>query len=638
MLQKIREHSQGWLTGVIVFVLCFAFGIWGLESYLGTNTSSDVPAKVNGRVVSQAELNSQYERLHQQQQVQLGANFVFDQKVEIQLKKQALDQLIMGQILVQSATKEGYRVTLDEVDRTLLTIPAFQINGKFSRERFREVLGNILYTEQAFLNDLRINMLIDQVRLGFVTSAFALPAEVEAAIKLVNQKRDLSYLIVPVTRFNNPNQVTDKEALAYYQQHQAEFTMPEQVNIEYVALSLPQLAAQLHFSEAEMQEFYRNNLGNYTRPIRWHVAHILIKVPKEASSQQLADAKAKADAIAQRLHAGESFAKLASISSDDVVSAKNNGELDWFSPGMVDPTLEKVVAQLKQPGDISSPTKTKYGFSIVKLLDTQKPEVLPFKEVRAQVEKALAQQKAEQAFANDSDKLSNLTYANPGTLDVAAKALNLQVKTTHLFDRNGGQDEITSNPKIISAAFSADVLQGNNSGIIELNPDTLLVLRVKQHKLVSLRPFAEVRRQVIQQLSLQLAEQKARSFGQELLQHLQQGNNGLQLANQSKLNWHTVKEVSRYSNQAPAAILNAAFRMPRPQNQGVSHASLRLPNGDYAIITLSAVRDGDISKAASSQLRIYSEELENGFGRLDYALYVDSLVKKAKVVVNTPKS
>lgn len=638
MLQKIRDHSQGWITSVIVIMLCLAFGIWGVESYLSSSAQPDVPAKVNGRIISQTELNSTYERLRQQQQIQLGANFVFDQKVEIQLKKQALDQLIMGQILLQTAVKDGYRVAMEQVDRTLLTIPAFQINGRFSSERFKEVLGNILYTEQAFLSDLQTNMLIDQVRLGFLTSAFTLPDEIDTAIKLVNQKRDIAYLIVPASRFIDLAKISDKEALVYYQQHQAEFTTPEQVSIEYVALSLPQLAAQLHFTDVELRQYYQSNISNYTRPVRWHVAHILVKVPKDAAPQQLAAAKAKADKIAARLNAGESFAKLAKEFSDDIASAKNGGVMEWFSPGSIDPTLEKVVIALKQTGDLSAPAKTKYGFSIVKLLDTQKPEVLPFEKVRAQIEKALGQQKAEQAFANDSDKLSNLTYANPTSLDTAAEELGLPIKTTGLFDRNGSKEEVVSNSKVVAAAFSTDVLQGNNSNVIELNPDTLIVLRIKQHKPANLKPFAEVRKTVMEKLGAQLAEQKAQGLGEELLKDLrQQGGSAQQFASQHNLSIKVVNGVDRFGKQAPAAILGATFHTPRPLAGKASSSGLRLPNGDYAVISVLAVHDGDYDKATNAQQRIFGEELENGFGRLDYALYVDALVKKSKVAVNLPK-
>ncbi len=636
MLQSIRDRSQGWLAGVIVFLVIATFALWGIHSYLTSSGNQlDVVATVNGKQITQMMLNTAYERLRQQQQMQLGADFVLDQKTETQLKKQALTQLIMVQVLSQTAFKEGYRVTMGEVEGALLAIPAFQVNGRFSRERFNEILSNTLYTQQTFLADLQTSMLISQVRGGFIASAFALPQEIDTAIQLINQKRDVGYLMIPAARFNKTVQIKQADALAYYNQHQDLFTTPEQVSVDYLELSVPQLVSAMHFTDDQLREFYQNNLSNYTSPQRWKIAHILVQVSHDATVQQVAAAKAKIDDIAGQLKAGESFNKLAKKYSDDKLTANKGGALDWFNTGMIDPVIEKAVSNLQQPGDVTAPVKTKYGFEIIKLVDSQKPEAKSFEDVRSQVTKALAQQKAEQAFADESDKLSNLTYANPGSLDVAAKTLGLQVKTSNLFAKTGGKDEITANAKVITAAFSADVLQGNNSDAIELNPDTVVVLRVKQHVPAKLKAFEVVQDQVIQLLTSLAAQQKAQALGQQLLQELQQGKPGQPLAEQNNLKWEILKNTGRYNTQAPAAIVSYAFHMAKPAtSHAISAAGFQLPNGDYALLKLLAVREGTLANLNETQRRIYREELENSNGQLDYALYVKEQVGKAKIVIN----
>jgi len=639
MLQSISDRSQGWLAGTIIALVCITFAFWGVHSYLDSSgASGDVVAKVNGESLHEADLNTAYQRLRQQQQMQLGSAFVIDQKMETELKRQALNQMVITHVLMQAAAKEGYRVTSDEVGAALLSIPMFQVDGRFSRDRFNEVLNNILYTENTFLADLQTTMLINQVRSGIIDSAFSLPNDIAAAIKLINQKRDLAYLVIPAQRFLNGAQISDAQALDYYNQHKTEFTTPEQVSVEYLELSLPQLAAQLNFTDAQLMQFYQNNLNNYTSPQRWHVAHILIRLPENALPQQVVAAQARIDALAQRLKAGESFAKLAQAYSDDPSSAKNGGVLDWFSPGMIDSAFEKTVSGLKQIGDVSAPVRTKYGFSIIKLIDQQAPQVQPFAKVRDQVQKALAQQQAEQTFADKSDKLTNLTYANPNSLDVAAKALGLSVQTTSLFSRQGGKDQITANPKVVDAAFSSDVVQGNNSDAISLDPDTVLVLRAKQHVPGSLQPFATVKDQIVQQLKTIAAQQQAQTVGQQLLQKMQQGATTADIAQQANAAWQTVNNAGRFDSRLPGAVLNAAFRTQRPgsDNKPTSNG-FKLPNGDYALLSLTAVHDGTLGCNAAAQERIYREELENGFGQLDYALYVKSALAKAKIDIKNNK-
>lgn len=637
MLQSIRDRSQGWLTGAIVGLICITFAFWGVHTYLGqSGTPAEVVAKVNGSSIHLAELNATYQRLRQQQQMQLGAAFVIDQKMEMELKKQALNQLIMNQVLANAAARDGFRVTGDEVGAALLSVPVFQVDGQFSRERFNEVLSNILYTENAFLADLRTTMLVNQARSGIIDSAFALSGDISSATKLINQKRDFGYLTLPVQSFLNGVHVTDEQALAYYQQHQNQFTTPEQVSVEYIELSLSQLAAKLQFSDEQLKQFYQNNLSNYTLPERWHVAHILIKVPPNALPQQVLAAQNKADAIVQRLKAGDSFAQLAQTNSADAASVKNGGVLDWFSAGMADSAFEKAAAALKQVGDVSAPVRTKYGFSIIKLIGHEQPQVMPFAKAREQVNKALAQQQAEQVFAENSDKLSNLTYANPTSLEVAAKALNLPVQTTGLFSRQGGRDQITANPKVAEGAFNADVLQGNNSDVISLDPDTLVVLRVKQHVATALQTFDKVKDQVIQLLKTQAAQQQAEIEGKKLLQQLQQGNKGEEIAKQMNLPWQVANNVGRFDPHVPSAVLNAAFRLPRPNAQPAV-GSFKLPNGNYALVSVNKVIDGTLGNNPAAQERIYREELEDSFGQLDYSLYVHNVLNKSKINIKNKK-
>ena len=188
MLQDIREKSQGVLAWIIVVLLIATFALWGIHSYISTG-KSNVLAYVNHQPITQNEIDASYQRIRQQQQLQLGANYSLNAQTEALLKKQALSQLILSQVLMTEAQKTGYRVTTDQVDRALLQIPAFQQNGQFSLERFHDILSGMLYTQDQFLADMRTTMLISQVQGGYINSAFTLPGEIDQAVKLINQKK-----------------------------------------------------------------------------------------------------------------------------------------------------------------------------------------------------------------------------------------------------------------------------------------------------------------------------------------------------------------------------------------------------------------------------------------------------------------
>lgn len=634
MLQNIRDKSQGLVASLVVGLLIATFALWGIHSYVTGSKNAGLAAKVNGLSITSNDVNASYERLRQQQQLQLGADFSLNQTAELQLKKQALQQLIVSNVLITAANKADYRVTLDQVNEALLHIPAFQENGQFSVNRFHEILNSILYSQNQFLIDMRESMLINQVQGGYVNSAFALPNDVATAVRLVNQKRDISYAIIPSARFATSVKASPDETKNYYQTHQNQFQSPEQVSIQYLELSLPALKSGLHFDQTKLQQYYETNLQNYTRPTSWHVAQILIRVPQHATAADVNTAKEKVNAILAKLKSGSSFADLAKQYSDDSVTSVNGGEMPWFSAGTLDPQFEKAVASLQKEGDISLPVKTAAGFSIIELLGEKKAQVLPFIEVKDQVANALAEQQAELMFADASDKLSNLTYSNPDSLDVAAKALGLPIQTTDLFGHEGAKTGIAANPHVVSASFSNDVLQqNNNSDVIQLDPNTVVVLRIKQHIPASVLPYADVQNTIQSQLIKDKALQQAELLGQEVLQRLQHQEAPDVLAKSYDLSWHVENNLARYDSRIDSAILSQAFQLPHPSPKSPSAQGLQLASGDYAVVMVNAVHNGELSPD-NIQKRVFSEEIEKNFGDIDYELYVRDLMKQAHIKIN----
>jgi len=639
MLQNIREKSQGVLAWTIVILLIATFALWGVHSYIASNRSITSVAVVNGEPITVSQLNTSYQRLRQQQQMQLGANFSLTKEAEALLKKQALSQLVLSQVMLDAAKKAGYRVTRSQVDQALLKIPAFQQDGQFSIERFHDVLSGMIYTQDQFLADMRGSMLINQAQGGYINSAFVLPNEVNEAVRLVNQKRDVSYLIIPASRFSQKavHQIKPSEIQDYYKAHQSEYQSPEQLSISYLTLSLKAIKSTLHFDKTKLEQYYETNIQSYTEPQQWHVAAIFLKIPQDASHSDIAKIQQRAQSIWDELKNKGDFGTLAEKYSEDVVSAKNKGELNWFSAGTLDPAFEKAVANLQNSGDVSNPVKTGYGMSIIKLLGVKKARVQPFDEVKTQVESALLDRQAEQIFSEDSDKLQNLTYANPESLEVAARALNLEIQSTNLFGRNGTKSGITSHPKVVAAAFSHDVLfQGNNSDLIQIDPNSVVVLRIKEHKPSAILPLADVESTIQMKLRNSIAQKEAESQGEMVLSQLQ--NHKMSLAEISKkysLSLQSEKNAGRYDTKVDAAILNQAFKMPYPS----STKGMVLPSGDFAIISLNAVHQGEFDKDKMDiQSRVFKEELESNYGHLDYQFYVRDLMKKSKIKFNQEPS
>lgn len=635
MLQGIREKSQGWLSWLVVIAVCFTLAGFGIKSYLQSNNPNLI-AKVDGTEITQNQLSSSYERMRQQRQMQLGADFSADPQADAQIRNQALNQIIVSTILANAATKQGFRVTENEIDDTLANMPIFQINGQFSRERFREILNNTLYTESSFLDALGKDLLISQVQTGYTTSAFALPNEVNDLIRLVGQKRNIAYFIIPKEKLANTIFVPEKDIQAYYQQNQTQFNNPEQVSVDYLEVSLSDILKTQHFSNQELLQFYNENQDLFLKPARWKIARILVKTPAQATAQQISDRQTKINTLTQRVRSGENFSDLATQFSEDTQSAQQGGLVGWVTRGNISPEIEKSIASLNV-GEVSDPIKTKEGFNIIKLVASEKETLPPFAQIKPQVADVLAQQRAQKIFAEKIDKLTNLTYANPNTLDIAAKELQLPIKKSDSFGPQGSKEGITANPKIVTAAFNPDVLvRGNNSEMIELNPETYLVLRVNFHQPASTKPYAMVRESIMHLLKTVAAQHAAEQQGNAFIEQIRMGKNAKEIASSNQLVWAEKNDVGRFDTKFNSMIVNTAFHLPRPKEGKPASAGITLPSGDYAVIVVSDVRDGNASSSldfAKEEQRIFREQLENSFGELDYRLYATGIEKKAKVII-----
>ncbi len=99
------------------------------------------------------------------------------------------------------------------------------------------------------------------------------------------------------------------------------------------------------------------------------VAHIMVKVPANASADDSTKAVQKANEIFGKLKAGDKFEDLARQFSDDQSSAKNGGLLPMFGTGRMVPEFERAAFALKAVGDYSEPTRTSYGWHIIKLIE-----------------------------------------------------------------------------------------------------------------------------------------------------------------------------------------------------------------------------------------------------------------------------
>lgn len=614
MLEKIREGSQGVIAKTILVLVILSFAFAGVSSYLGS--SSEVPAAtVNGQDITKAQFEQAYQNERSRMEQQLGdmfASLATNDNYIANLKKSVLDRLIAETLLDQTAGQLGLRVSDEQIKQAILAEPAFQTDGKFDNERYLSILRQLNYQPVAFSNMMREDMTRQQLVSGIVGSEFVLKDEVDYLAKLQNQTRDIQYKIIDSAPFINDVKLADNEAKRFYDANPAQFMSPEKISLEFVELNATDLAKNEKVTVSEAKAYFDEHKAQYITPEKRLAAHILINFGKDPKA-----AKVSIDKIYKELLDGADFASLAKKDSDDTLSAKKGGELNWFEQGVMEPDFDKALFAIPATGDISPVIKTNFGYHIIKLMGIEPAKTAPFASVKDKIITQLQEKAAVDEFYQLQQKLADVSYESPDSLDDAAQAVNVKVQTTDLFSRDNAPKKLNV-PELIKSAFSDQVmLNGMNSDVIELAPNHVVVIRVKEHKNAGIEPFDAVKANIISQLTLDKANALAKAKADSVAEELKSGK---------KLELRSITNLSRNDQQVQSAIVNKAFQIPANKEQAIN--TVELAKG-YAVVVLNKINPA--KSIDPKELANIKQQLNGQLAQADYVSLIESIKSTAEI-------
>ena len=620
MLQNIRDNSQGWIAKTIIGAIILLMALTGFDAIFQAATHKNEAAKVNGEEISQNELSQAVDMQRRQLMQQLGKDFDASLLDEKMLRESALKGLIDRKLLLQGAEQSKFAFSEGALDQVILQTPEFQVDGKFSSDRFDQVIRQLGYSRMQFRQMLAQEMLIGQLRAGVAGSGFVTDAEVLAFARLEKQTRDFATLNIKA----DPAAVklTDDEVKAYYDEHAKEFMTPDQVVIDYVELKKSSFFDQVAVKDEDLQAAYQKEIANLSEQRR--AAHILIEVNDKTTEAQ---AKAKIEEVQARLAKGEKFEALAKELSQDPGSANNGGDLGYAGPGVYDPAFEKALYSLAKD-QVSEPVRTDFGYHLIKLLGVEAPEVPTLASLKDKLTRELKAAQVEQRFVEATKQLEDSAFEASDLAQPAAD-LKLTVHTSKPFGREGGEG-VAANRAVVTAAFSTEVIdEGANSTAIELDPETVIVLRSKEHLKPAQLPLENVSAAIRTQLTKEHASAAAKTKAEKLIADLRDGKAPLDKAVEGQ-NWKATEAATRGQEGVDPAVLQALFRMPKPAAKDKpTFSSVTLPDGSLMIVRLNGVNE---AAAPTDEEKVqYRRFLASREGQQDFAAYRKQLETQADI-------
>lgn len=625
MLDKLREGAQGKVAKVILGLIILSFALAGVGSYLN-GPARTAPATVNGNDISAPALENAYRNERARMESQMGEAFnqlAANPDYMKQFRRGVLDRLIDQALIDDKARSLGLRVSDEQIKQAIVAMPEFAENGKFSNDRYLQLIRRAGMTPEMFRDSLRQDMVRQQLMGAVLGSEFALKGEAEQLDRLYNQTRDLRLIRLAASAYVDGIEVSDAEVEQFYKANSARFMNDETVKVDYLLLDAANLGKNIKITEQDAQDYYDQHQDLFQRPERRQVAHILIPFGKDEKA-----AEQKAEAVLAKAKAGDDFAALAKADSSDTFSAKKGGELDWFEKGVMDPAFEKAAFALAKAGDLSAVVKSPFGFHIIKLLAVEPAKTKPFVDVMSDTIARLQSEKAKEQFFAEQQKMADSSFENPDSLDLTAEAMGLQVQSTGYFSQADAPAPL-NDPKVLSVAFSEQLRDDNtNSDVIELADGMALVLHIMGHQPKAAKPLAEVKEQVITAIKHDKASEVARGKAQGLLDKLKAGENVQADLTALGLKVDTHTSVSRFAQEMDQNLVTQVFRMPHPTDGKPSVELVTEANGDRVVVALDKV---NVIKEPSQMVSLLQGQLGQGKAQADYKSLIDELRKAAKI-------
>jgi peptidyl-prolyl cis-trans isomerase D len=428
----------------MIAALVIAFAVWGVSDVF-TGFRADTVAEVGRTSITIADFQRQYETAKRQFSQQIGQPITDEQARTFGIPQQVLSQLVSNATLDDAARTLGLGISNKTLASQIFDDPAFKgPNGTFDRLQFGQVLQQAGFTEAQYINYLRSNYIRQQIANGLGGGALVPDAYLQALHEYQQDKRKVSYLIVTAAMAGEAGTPSDADLQKYFDAHKADWKAPEYRAVTYVAMMPADLAKPDEVSDEDAKKAYDAQVARFTTPETRKVEQIVFKD------------KADADAAAAALAGGKTF--------DDLIAERNLKPADVdlgliTKDKLIDPAVADAAFGMAQPG-VSGVIAGRFGPVMVRVSQIQPKVVKTFEEVKADLKKEIATQRAAQEINDQHDVIEDARAGGETLAEIAGK-YGLKLVNVPAVDKEGkdkdGKDVPSLPAGLVSAAFDTDV-------------------------------------------------------------------------------------------------------------------------------------------------------------------------------------
>ena len=460
---------------------------------------------------------------------------------------------------------------------------------------------------------------------AFRETAFVTKREARQATRLRYQRRDVAWLLFDVGTLAAGVAVTDAEIEEHYGVNIDNYMTAERFDFDFVRLPKAPLGEDFEVDEDAIVQVYEDDIAALEP--RRRAAHILLEVNDERSAE---DAKRILLDVRANIDAGADFAEEARKLSEDAGSATEGGDLGASGRGVFAAAFEDALWAL-EPGQMSAPVETEFGVHLIKLVAVEEPEIPSLAERRGAIVDRLRDQEAQRQFDEALDEMKEIAFEQPDSLAALTERFGLAVEQLDGATRTS-RDGILADNNVRQALFADDVLlEAYNSDAVANADGEAVVGRLRARHAPSERPLEEVRATIHTRLANTQALSLVEEAAFNALTALAGGATPAEVATQSGVEWERADGLRLGDGDVPAAIIEAAFKMPAPADDERETDVATLANGSRAVVVLTNVVPADYAALGDSERAAVAELLKSDAAERDYLALLSSLRAAASV-------
>ncbi len=627
MLDFIRKGASSWMIKFLLGAIVIVFIFWGVGSF--RSQRMEVVAKVNGQKIMTEDYKIEYNRTLERYRKMFGGSIPEGLLKKMNLKQQVLDGLINNAVINQQAARMGIRVSDQEVQQAIMAVPAFQIQGVFNIRAYEAALKNARFTTAGFEAQVKETLLMEELR-ALLGAGLAVPEEeVKEHYLYENQKINISFIRVDSADCEPEVKYTDQQLQEWFDTNKERYRTDPLIQLSYLLFDASQLEKEVKVTDEEIKTWYDTHSDEYHQAEQRKARHILLKLPKDASDEEVEATKKEIEDIRAKIKDEAAFIQTAKAVSEDPGSAKNGGDLGFFTrKAMVKPFADKAFSMKK--GEISQPVRTQFGWHIILLEDIRPERTVPLEEVKEQIRRRLVKQQAKK-LAWDRANSAYDEIIQMGSLEDYAGAVNATLEVTPMFSRKKPIPMLGMNPEVLNGLFA--LARGELSSLLDV-PSGVLIAELKDKKMPYIPEFKDVKAKVIKDYSTEKARELCREKAVTMLAEAKEKG----LLQVCKTNGCKVEETGLFTrtdssanNRLPPSVAKTALSLYAGK---VYPDTIEESGSSFFVLAFKEAKEADLNGLAAKKKEI-SDKLLKEKQQIVFQDWLKHAREKAEIKVST---